>query len=47
MQQVADEHGLSLAVGLPTAGTSAVAQQQQQHVAAPEDFSSRLAELRR
>jgi charged multivesicular body protein 1 len=43
MQQVADEHGLELQMGLPTGPTGVTAQQQ----AAPEnELQNRLAELR-
>jgi charged multivesicular body protein 1 len=43
MQQVADEHGLELQIGLPGASTSIAAAAQ----AAPEaDLTSRLAELK-
>ncbi len=41
MQQVADEHGLELQMGLPGASTSQPVAQ-----AAPDDLSQRLAELK-
>lgn len=43
MQQVADEHGLEVGLGLPSASTSAVGQQQAQTDA---DITKRYSELR-
>lgn len=43
MQQVADEHGLELSVGLPQAATSSAAPAAQQPA---DDLTNRLAELR-
>ncbi|KAK9790530.1 hypothetical protein WJX73_000707 [Symbiochloris irregularis] len=47
MQQVADEHGLDLALNLPGAGVSAPAAAQAQPTASADaDFNSRLAQLK-
>jgi len=47
LQQVADEHGLEVNLGLPSAAQhQPVAQQQQAAVDPESDLSSRLAQLR-
>eukprot|EP00270_Netrium_digitus_P003000 TRINITY_DN1340_c0_g1_i1.p1 TRINITY_DN1340_c0_g1~~TRINITY_DN1340_c0_g1_i1.p1 ORF type:complete len:205 (+),score=80.01 TRINITY_DN1340_c0_g1_i1:294-908(+) len=46
MQQVADEHGLEVQLGLPDAASHAVAAKEGTSVAAEDDLTRRLAELK-